>query len=307
MLIPSELRKRASAWLARRALRLATRFTGREYVALNYPGQPFVLLDYPTSASNSPRWTTPHPELERLIASHHSAYRRSLATIAGYQRDFDRIDVEQRNPREPHWVNGFLYGPDSGAIYAFLRSRDPEHYLEVGSGNSTKFAHRARRDGDLRTQIISIDPDPREEIDEICDEVMRSGLETMDLSIIDELGEGDVLFFDGSHRVFMNSDVTVFFLEVLPRLHPGVLVGVHDVFLPYDYPAEFANRYYSEQYMLAALLMADSPKLVPVLACWYASRNPELRKMLDETWSDPKLAGIKTHGSAFWLEICPKG
>lgn len=293
-----------SAWLARRGLALATRFTGREYVALAYPGQPFIRLDYPTSASNSPRWTIPHPELERIIARHEPAYRRSLETITAYREDFVRIDIHERDPREPYWLNGFLHGLDSGAIYAFMRSRDPAIYLEVGSGNSTKFAHRARRDGGLRTRIASIDPTPRSEIDEICDLALRSPLEATDLSVFDELKKGDVVFFDGSHRALMNSDVIVFFLEVLPRLRPGVLVGVHDVFLPYDYPPQFADRYYSEQYVLAAHLVAGNPALAPILAAWYVSQTPELRSTTEPIWSDPRLNAVNADGSAFWMEIC---
>ena len=68
--------------------------------------------------------------------------------------------------------------------------------------------------------------------------MQRIALERADLSVFEELSEGDIVFLDGSHRTFMNSDATVFFLEVLPALPAGVLVGVHDIFLPYDYPAE---------------------------------------------------------------------
>ncbi len=31
--------------------------------------------------------------------------------------------------------------------------------------------------------------------------------------------------------------------------------AVHDIFLPDDYPPEWADRYYSEQYLLAAWLL----------------------------------------------------
>lgn len=51
----------------------------------------------------------------------------------------------------------------------------------------------------------------------------------------------DVVFLDGSHRVFMNNDASVFFLDGLPRLPPGVLVGVHDIFLPEDYGPDAAR------------------------------------------------------------------
>jgi hypothetical protein len=173
--------------------------------------------------------------------------------------------------------------------------------MEIGSGQSTKFAARGRRDGQLETQIMSIDPEPRAAVDELCDRVLRVPLEAADTSVFRELSDGDVLFFDGSHRIFMNSDATVFFLEVLPQLPKGVLVGVHDVFLPYDYPHEFATRYYSEQYLLAAHLLARNPALEPVLPTYYATRHPELRSVTDGVWSDPRLGGIEASGHAFWL------
>ena len=62
-------------------------------------------------------------------------------------------------------INGWLPGLDSAALYAFLARTDPALYLEVGSGNSTKFARRAITDHGLRTRLVSIDPQPRAEID----------------------------------------------------------------------------------------------------------------------------------------------
>ena len=62
-----------------------------------------------------------------------------------------------------------------------------------------------------------------------------------------------------------NSDVTVFFLEIVPRLRSGVLLHVHDIFLRWDYPPDCNDRYYSEQYVLAAALLAGKPLLEVVL------------------------------------------
>jgi hypothetical protein len=118
----------------------------------------------------------------------------------------------------------------------------------------------------------------------------------------ESLGSGDVLFLDGSHRVFTGSDATVFFCDLLPALAPGVLVGVHDVYLPDDYPEDIAERHYSEQYLLAALLLGEPSWLRLELAADYASKRPELARILDPLWSRPELAGVQTHGVAFWFE-----
>src|SRR5262249_24729176 len=139
---------------------------------------------------------------------------------------------------------GFFPGLDVVALYYFLSAFEPTTFLEVGSGNSTMVARRAIRDQRLATTITSIDPMPRANIDGICDVVLREPLENLsDLSIFEQLRAGDILFLDSSHRVFMNSDVSVFFIDILPVLNPGVLVHIHDVFLPDDYPPEWIERY----------------------------------------------------------------
>ena len=285
-LVPAGPRRRLSRWLRARGFKPDAHYT--------------VRMEYPTSASNSPRWN-PHPELERIIARGDATYRRSLETIASYRDSLLEIEARSQDPHEPAWVNDWLPALDGAAIYAFIRRRAPALYLEIGSGISTRFAARARRDGELDTGIVSIDPEPRADVEALCDRALRVPLELADLSVFDELSDGDVVFLDGSHRTFMNSDATVFFLEVLPRLAGGVLVGVHDVFLPYDYPAELADRHYSEQYLLAAHLLAGNGAIEPVLPAFYASRAPELGSLIDSLWSDRRLDGVEPRGNAFWL------
>jgi hypothetical protein len=267
----------------------------------------YVVLDHPPAAANVPRYgyggKPPHAELARLIESHEDAYRASLDLIATFEDDLAAIETEPASALEPGWINPFLPGLDAAALYGFVRDRKPSVYMEVGSGNSTKFVARAIRDGDLETRIVSVDPYPRAEIDQLCDETVRNPLEETDLSAFDELGKGDVLFFDGSHRVYMNSDVTTFFLDVLPRLRPGVLVGIHDIYLPYDYPPEIATRYYSEQYLLATHLLGGGAYLAPVLANAHVSRTPHLNEVLASLWARPQLAGVPATGEAFWSEI----
>jgi hypothetical protein len=105
---------------------------------------------------------------------------------------------------------------DAVALYGFIATRKPRRYVEIGSGTSTKFARRAVTDHSPRTEIISIDPDPRSEIDALCDDVMRMPLEDVPADFFAGLCADDILFFDGSHRAFQNSDVTVFFCGRLP-------------------------------------------------------------------------------------------
>ncbi len=113
-----------------------------------------------------------------------------------------------------------------------LALHNPSVYVEVGSGNSTKFARRAVQDHGLRTRIVSIDPYPRREVDAICDEVIRHPCEDMDMTFFADLPGDAMLFVDNSHRSFQNSDVTVFFMEILPVLRHGHDLGPARHLLP---------------------------------------------------------------------------
>jgi predicted O-methyltransferase YrrM len=272
---------------------------------VNRPGYT-ITLDYAPSASNAPRWgydRPSHARLRALLGRHGSTYERELRGVANHIDALRQIPVrvEDAGPEDPAWINDFLPGLDAALLYGLLREHRPARYVEIGSGNSTKFVVRARRDGGLSTHLTSIDPAPRAEIDTLCDEVIRAPLESVDLRVLDRLQPGDMLFFDGSHRVFMNADTVAFFLDVLPLLPPGVLVGVHDILLPDDYPPEFAERWYSEQYLLACWLLAESARVRPLLAAAFVSRHTSLGGLLDPLWTTPGFEQVERHGDAFWF------
>ncbi|MGH7802764.1 MAG: class I SAM-dependent methyltransferase [Candidatus Binatia bacterium] len=228
----------------------------------------------------------------------------TLERVLEHRDDLLRISADGApGGAEPAWRNVWLPGLDAAALYSILRWKAPRRYLEIGSGVSTTFVRRAIRDGKLATRITSIDPSPRREIDALCDEVVRRPLEEVPLETFDSLEPGDVLFVDSSHHAFMNSDVTVVFLEVLPRLRPGLLVQIHDVFLPYDYPAAAwpTLRFYSEQYLLAAMLLANPEAVDIVLPCAFVSEDPELSRVLDPLWGALPPDGIHRTGGSFWF------
>lgn len=270
-----------------------------ELLGPSYP----VIMDYPVHIA--PRYghgKPPHPLLDRLIGARRNAFTSTLESFRPFQEGLARIPLTGREHGGPAWRNGYFEHIDAVSLYCLLASRNPRDYLEVGSGNSTAFARQAVRDHGLATKITSIDPSPRADIDGMCDEVRRETLEAAPLDRFMELGPGDILFVDDSHRVFTNSDVTVFFLDILPYLRPGVLVHLHDVFLPFDYPAAWSDRFYSEQYLFATHLLAAPERVNIILANTYISMDAELHRLAD-TLLPPGVRGETWCGSSFWFEI----
>ena len=80
----------------------------------------------------------------------------------------------------------------------------------------------------------------------------------------------------------MSSDVVVLWLDILPRLKPGVFVHIHDIFLPYDYPPDWVDRYYTEQYLLAVALLAPQSAFEIVLPNQFVIKDAELSRQLAE-------------------------
>jgi len=262
-----------------------------------------IHLEYPVNPI--PRWgyeNPPHRLLDERIGRQMSDYADWLEQFLAFSDQFGQIPVEDTGRAEqPCWRNGMFPGLDIVALYGFLALTRPRRYLEIGSGQSTRVASLAIHQHGLDTTITSIDPQPRADIDALCDRVIRQPLEETDLSAFDQLDAGDILFIDGTHRTLMNSDVTVALLDVLPTLRPGVLVQIHDIRLPWDYPHGWIDRYYSEQYVLAAYLLATEPPFDIVLPNFYVSIHEKLARILEPLWCRPELTGVETHGESFWL------
>jgi hypothetical protein len=226
-----------------------------------------------------------------------------LAGLRDWIATIPRSDAP--DPTTPTWENAWLPPIDALSLALLLVERRPSVYLEIGSGTSTKFARSAIRHFDLPTRIVSIDPHPRAEIDDVCDEIVRKPLEDVGPERFAALEPGDLLFFDGSHRSFPGSDVTTFFLDLVPLLKGGVVWGIHDICLPFDYPREWCTeqrRYYNEQYLLAAYLLGgagpDAVLMPNAYACW----TPRVRDAIPDVLAGTALEGAFARGGGcFWL------
>ena len=265
-------------------------------------------LDYPVELK--PRFVHDSNKTRRLLYSIIQKNRYEifcrLKKILFYKEVFDNLNfsIDEKNSDQPVWDNKFLPGLDIIILYGFVALIKPKKYIEIGSGNSTKVVRKSVDENNLDTKITSIDPYPRADINHLADAIIRMPIQDLkDYSMFEELDAGDILFIDNSHRVLPNSDATVCFLEILPLLKSGVIVQFHDIYLPYDYPQFMCDRAYSEQYVLAAFIIANPEKYKIIMPNYFVSEDKELSQILNPIWSNKKLDLVEKHGGSFWIEI----
>lgn len=173
-----------------------------------------------------------------------------LRCIEDYRRELEAIGSQP--PPAPRWNQDWFPRLDAAAAYAVVRATRPRRIVEVGSGHSTRFMARAVADGALDTRITAIDPQPRASLAGLDVEWLQSPVQR--IAAFPPLAANDILFIDSSHQLKPGSDVDFLLNAVLPLVPSGVHVHFHDIFIPDDYPAEWAWRRYNEQAAVGALI-----------------------------------------------------
>ena len=221
----------------------------------------------------------------------------------------------------PHGeIRALGYGPgfpviDALTTWLMVRELRPARYIEVGSGLSTYYAWLAAaangREGSS-CEMTCIDPFPTGRLRDLEDPVVEavvSKVEATDPGVFAELDAGDVLFIDSTHVLKLGGDVAFLFLEVLPRLRPGVVVHIHDIHFPYNTP------YPAEQYIFRAKWPLYRTEAMLLQA--FLSFNREFEIMLsapmirhaDEAFLERTIPGYRpvevedhdTHFGSIWL------
>ncbi len=284
-----------------RASTLAQRALRRALARLARSG-PVLVPEYPLDVRARWGWgASPLRAVEERIAAHPEGYTELVEDVCSLHEWAATIARTSSNGREPCWENDFWGTVDALVQCAALRRRNPPLYLEIGSGYSTLFARKAIEDFGLRTRIVAIDPEPRTEVAHVCDRVIRGRLEDAWPGEFSELSADDIVLFDGSHVALANTDATVFLLEILPQLPVGVLVGIDDVFLPWDYPPGWETRAYGEQYLIAAQLLGGGEGWRLRFPAWWLVEHSELGKRFEQLWPIVENR-FGRHAGSLWLE-----
>ncbi len=224
-----------------------------------------------------------------------------LQVFADYYKDFSP-SMNLTNGKLYHY-NNTLYGfNDAFILYCMLRHFKPNQIIEVGSGYSSALMLDTAAELLLNTQFTFIDPysktimdvinrNPVGEYKLLRKEVQRINLETYTI-----LEANDILFIDTSHVVKIGSDLSTLFFSVLPSLKKGVIIHIHDIWYPWEYPKSMIKegRAYNEIYFTRAFLQYNSSFEIIFFSSFLESRQ---KKFI----IDNMPGYFKDSGKSLWL------
>lgn len=222
----------------------------------------------------------------------------------GSQESIDLPAQPTGNPRDYHTANEMFSRLDGWMLQGMLRHFRPRRMVEVGCGWSSLLTARVNREhlgGELH--FTCIEPYPPDFLTSGIDgisELVVAPVQEAPLDKFLSLADRDVLFIDSSHTVKTGGDVPYLFEEVLPRLAPGVVIHVHDIALPLDYPEEWvlAGRAWNEQYLVRAFLAFNSAFRILLGVSWLNVNRPDV---LAEVLPDyPQAYGDS--GASLWIQ-----
>ena len=223
-----------------------------------------------------------------------------LRQFPKFRHECEQLPTEPtEKPTRFYLNNGLFGGLDALVAYCMVRHFRPRLIVEIGSGFSSLILGGALAKNN-EPNLVCIDPSPQNFLRQNFPglrSLIEKRVQDIDVDFFSQLKSGDILFIDSSHTVKIGGDVNYLFLEVLPRLEPGVIVHVHDIFLPFDYRRDWVMeqfRFWSEQYLLQAFLMFNSQFEVLMANSYLNHYQPE-----DLKATFPTLQSWR--GGSFWI------
>lgn len=237
-----------------------------------------------------------------------------LLFSSDYKAEYDLFPKDSGNhPCEYYVDNGMFGAVDGEILYCMIRHFRPKRLIEIGSGFSTYLISKAIKRNmqeiqDYGCECLSVDPFPSSPMVRNYDgpsKLIRKRVQDIPLSTFLELERNDILFIDSSHVLAIGSDVHFEFLEILPRLQRGVIVHLHDIFLPAEYPKKWVlekQHFWNEQYLLQAFLAFNDRFEVVWPASYMHLKHPDKLKAAFESY-----AGEKCWPGSFWIRTRQRG
>lgn len=223
----------------------------------------------------------------------------------GFAEELREIPLHKPRANSYFYYNGSFEAGDGEFLYSAIRHFRPRQIIEIGSGQSTLMARQAIErnrieDNDYDCRQICIEPYEQAWLEQTGAEVIRRRAELCDPAMFDSLERDDILFVDSSHVIRPQGDVLFECLEVFGRLRPGVIVHVHDIFTPRDYPRKWIvkdQKFWNEQYLLEAFLCFNSAfRVIGALNWLQHNHHDALKSVFPIVGADPT-----AEPSSFWI------
>ncbi|MDR3718469.1 MAG: hypothetical protein P4K98_06680 [Bryobacteraceae bacterium] len=204
-----------------------------------------------------------------------------------------------------HTGNGHFGHADAALMFSMLLEYKPSHLIEIGCGFSSLLVMDVNdRFLDHSLEATFFDPRPDAilalltPMDAYRERVQTRRSQDVDCSVFSQLGRGDILSLETSHVAKTGSDVCDILFRILPSLAPGVLVHIHDIYYPFEYPEAWVvqdNRSWNGAYLLRAFLQFNSNFRVLFFNDLMARKYPEQMSAAFPGMED-------TQASSIWIE-----
>jgi hypothetical protein len=183
-----------------------------------------------------------------------------------FKEEYEKFPKNQTSiPHHFSFENETFTLIDAEILYSMIRHFKPRRIIEIGSGATTCLSAQAimenkKHDVNFECNLTAIEPYPNDTLKNgfpFFTQLIQDKVQNIPLSRFIELEASDILFIDSSHVLALGSDVQYEFLEILPRIKRGVIVHIHDIFFPFEYPKIWVSelwRFFNEQYLLQAFL-----------------------------------------------------
>lgn len=164
------------------------------------------------------------------------------------------------------YENKYFTHADATSLFCMLRHFKPKNIIEAGSGfSSAVMLDTNEHFLDRSTNLTFIEPYPARlyslltEKDKESVTVLKSDLQDVPVEYFEKLEANDFLFIDSTHVSKTGSDVNYFLFDIFPKLKSGVIIHIHDIFYPFEYPKDWViygnGRFgWNETYILRAFL-----------------------------------------------------
>ena len=244
--------------------------------------------------------------------SHKSILNEINDYLTKFDKEFGHKDVKKRQDNLQYTLlNGAFEWMDARLLHYFLQKNKPKKFIEIGSGHSTLLTYNTKMMFNLDFDIICIEPYPSDYLKKLSKTgkitLIQDCLENIDLKIFTTLTENDILFIDSTHVLKLDSDVMFYFTKIFPLINKNVLIHIHDIFFPYDYPLEWIKqgRFWNEQYFLYVFLQYNTKFSIKFCNSYSSYKyNNELKKIQATTYEKQnKICDSVFSGGSIWLNV----